>query len=183
MKVDFLSEVFVGYGKRGKIFKSFVGGFLIIIFGLYGFKILMGDFRLSEVLNIFFPLFLIGMASMSNLGRKEVYTKANGKIEFFEDYFEVRFENIYSERIKSSFSDIIKIYYNDIEKIEFSKDLSVYRFIGQCNKVKIFLEDGVEENRQEYNNDEQYISVLDFNAQDEINKCLNNYTNIKIEIK
>lgn len=158
----------------GIIFAVVMGGCILV-------KIIVGDFRFSDISGLLFPLLIIGNYKL-NKPLKVRYCMADGVVEFGNKEMRIRHEVLAGENDAGIFSEETVIVYDEIECIQYGEVRSCFRLVAGCRQKRMFA-DGRVENPDDGELPREYFLYVN-EAQDavELMELFQKYTEVNVYV-
>lgn len=138
MKNEFSSKVYLKNSLGNRILNIIFAVIGVVVFGCIFIKMIVGDFRISDISGIIFTIVLIALAK-SRVPKKPIYGYGTGILDFAEEKMTITYPNINSTIEKGPFKETVVIRYEDIETIQYGKALECFRIVAASDRKREYL--------------------------------------------
>lgn len=183
MKNEFSSKIYLKNNKGTNVLNVFLAVIGVVVCCCILIKILVGDFRLSDISGIIFTLVLIGFAK-TRVPKKPVYGYGSCILDFDREKMTITYPNINSQMKEGSFKETAVIRYEDIETIQYGKALECFRIVAASDRKREYLS-GKHELIQLTTSDEigeTFIYVLDEDMQNIVLNNIQKYASMIVTV-
>lgn len=176
MQNTFSSKVFVENRKKSLVLRVFLVLIAAIIVICVLIKLVVGDFRFSDISGILLSVLIIFVCKNQSTPTPQ-YAAAIGNIAFEKEKMIITYADVDGGKSLGRFTETTVIPYEDIESIQYGNALSCYRIVGKCLKKRYFEKfsrEKVLENAEK--TVATYLYVLDEDEDVEIRRKLQKYS-------
>lgn len=171
MRDEFSSKIYIEQESNNigmRILFLFIG---IIVIGAVLIKLIVGDFKISDITGILFYFILINVMK-SRIPPKYVYAHGQCIIDYDKEKMTITYPNMNTGK-RGTFKDVNVIRYDDIENIQFGKELGCFRIVARGERIREYLETGKKAQMATIDKmEETYIYVLEEEEQDQLMRNL-----------